>query len=563
MKKYFSIKIAGPAGYGIMSAGKLLGQTLTDLNFQTISYPQYPSQIRGGDNTSQTTFSSHLLPVPEEKSDVLIAFSSLSLEKNQPLLKKDALVIADRNIKTSAKNIIKIPFTQIAIDLTGKELVRNTISLGYIFGLLELPIKILEKQLKKTFQEKGKKIISQNIKAAREGYQIASQSNHQKKLAAATSFSKNQFSSGNEAIAQGIVDARCGYAAIYPMTPINSILTILADKQTKTGMTIFQPEDEIAGVNSAIGASFAGQRAAVATSGGGFSLMVEGFSMAGAAEIPLVVIEGMRAGPSSGMATWTSQEDLLFLIRAGNGEFPRIILTPGDAQEAYHLTFKAFNFADIYQTPVIVVTDKYLSESFFTSPVFQNPEKINRGKTITHGQKNYQRYQITTDGISPRAWPGQTQFLTNSYVHDEKGFSTDSATMREKMKEKLFKKLLPLQNQSGATLYGKRGAALTLVSWGSTKNAVLAVQKNLTAKGENVNFYHFWRPWPFSQIDKEFLKKAAKIVVVENNSQGQLSQLIRQQTGRTVDQKILKDNGRPFWSGEVEKRITEKGDFSW
>jgi len=555
MKKYFSIKIAGPAGYGALSAGRLLGQALTNLNFQTISYPQYPSQIRGGDNASQITFSSHLLPVPEEKSDILIAFSSLSLKKHQPLLKETALVIIDQNIETSVKNVIKVPFTQIALDLTGKELVRNTISLGYIFGLLDFPIKILEKQLKETFQEKGEKITSQNIKAAQQGYRIASRSSHQKRLKVTVSSSENQFSSGNEAIAQGIIDAQCGYAAIYPMTPINDILTILTDKKKETSMTVFQPEDEIAGINSAIGASFAGQRAIVATSGGGFSLMVEGFGMAGGTEIPLVIIEGMRAGPSSGMATWTSQEDLLFLIRAGHGEFPRIILTPGDCQEAYQLTFKAFNLADIYQTPVIVVTDKYLSESSFTNPVFQNRGKINRGKTVTEQQKNYQRYQITADGISPRALPGQKQFLTNSYVHDENGFSTDSAVMREKMKEKLFKKMRPLENQSGATLYGEEKAALTLVSWGSTKNAVWETQKSLAAKEESVNFYHFWRPWPFGLKDKEFLKKAEKIVVVENNSRGQLSQLIRQQTGRKIDQKILKDNGRPFWNKEIEELL--------
>ncbi|KUK82797.1 MAG: pyruvate flavodoxin/ferredoxin oxidoreductase domain protein, partial [Microgenomates bacterium 39_6] len=312
------------------------------------------------------------------------------------------------------------------------------------------------------------------------------------------------------------------------------------------------------GINSAIGASFAGRRSLVATSGGGFSLMAEGFAMAGATETPLVVIEGMRTGPSTGMATWTSQEDLLFLTRAGNGEFPRIILTPGDPEEAYRLIFTAFNLADIYQLPVIVVTDKHLSESAFSIKKLDKEAfslEINRGKLLSQSPpEGYQRYQLTKDSISPRALPGQAVFLTNSYVHDEAGFSVENGQKRLTMKEKLFNKIIPLKDEMGTKLYGDPEAELTLVGWGSTKQALILAWKNL-ANQKSVNFLHFFRPWPFPNEAREILAKSKKIVIVENNSTGQLASLITQETGLEINRKILKDDGRPFFTGEIEKQL--------
>jgi len=272
-----------------------------------------------------------------------------------------------------------------------------------------------------------------------------------------------------------------------------------------------------------------------------------------------VVIEGMRTGPSTGMATWTSQEDLLFLICAGNGEFPRIILTPGDPEEAYRLIFTAFNLADIYQLPVIVVTDKYLSESAFST---NKPDKdifglkINRGKTLSQTPPDgYQRYRLTKDGISPRALPGQAVFLTNSYVHDEAGFSVEDGDKRLIMKEKLFRKITPLKDEQGTNIYGDREADLTLVGWGSTKQALLSAYQNLVNKGRSVNVLHFFRPWPFPEEARDFLAKAKSLIVIENNSTGQLASLINQETKVNINQKILKDDGRPFLTGEIEALI--------
>lgn len=552
----YSIKIAGPAGYGIMESGKILGQALSSLGLSVLVYPEYPSRIRGGDNVVTIVFGPPSEPVlASEKNDLVVALSSESFNLHQKDVNPTGRLIADTSFISTKDNIIAFDLTQIAEKLVGRSIARNMVCLGVVFGLLDLPIKNLTSPVKVNLASKGKKIVEGNLAAVKAGYQKGQES----KLESIKFSVLNKelyLYSGNEAITAGIIEAKCGYAAIYPMTPINSILTELAAKKDQTGMIIFHPEDEIAGINSAIGASVAGQRSLVASSGGGFSLMIEGLAMAGATETPLVIIEGMRTGPSSGMATWTSQEDLKFLISAGNGEFPRVIFTPGDPEEAYRLTAQAFNIADVYQLPVIVVTDKYLSESSFSSFQLDQKIPINRGKLLTKNpKKGYQRYQLTADGISPRAVPGQAVFLTNSYVHDQAGFSAEDGPTRMAMKEKLFAKISPLDKESGGQLYGDKQAELTLVGFGSTKPALILAWKSLVDQGLSVNFWHIFRPWPFPLEVKTSLEKASRIVVVENNSLGQLTSLIKEHTNSLTLETILKDDGRPFFKGEIEERL--------
>jgi len=559
MKKNYSVKVAGPAGYGIMESGRMLGQALTALGFEVLVYPEYPSRIRGGDNIVVVSFSQNGAVLPEKKNDLVIALTKESFLLHQGEIKKNGLFLIDEAEAIKGKDVFSLPLTKIAQDEVGREIARNVVALGAAFGLLSLPLESLEKEIGKNLADKGREVVEGNLGAARSGYQQARSLGIDHPIEMLKVKKPKELFSGNDAFSLGVIEANCSYAAIYPMTPINSILSDLAKRQKETGMVIFHPEDEIAGINSAIGASFAGARSLVATSGGGFSLMVEGFTMAGATETPLVIIEGMRTGPSTGMATWTSQEDLLFLIRAGNGEFPRIILTPGDPEEAYRLIFAAFNLADIYQLPVIVVTDKYLSESAFSTNKLGRDNfglKINRGKTLNQNPPDgYQRYQLVGDGISPRALPGQAVFLTNSYVHDEAGFSVEDGKMRLLMKEKLFKKIASLRNELGTRLYGGQEADLTLVGWGSTKQALLSACQNLTDKGVSINVFHFFRPWPFPSEAREVLAKAKKVIVVENNSTGQLASLINQEAKVEISQKILKDDGRPFFAGEIESKL--------
>lgn len=544
MRDYFSIKLSGPAGAGMMQAGETLSKALNRKGFYTLMYPEYPSRIRGGDNHIQVVFSTEKFLSPQEKIDLLLAFGKKNFEEHK---------------KEGSEDFVGFEGSEIGLDKIAEELgnplVLNTAGLGFIWAVLGLELNILVEQLAEDFADK-ETIRDLNIKAAKSGYEIDSASSGKAGFRGGKEKIINL--TGNEALVKGILAAETDFAAVYPMTPINEILRLLAKSRIK----LFRPEDEIAGINAALGAAFAGGRAMVATSGGGFALMTEALGMAGMAEIPVVIVLGQRTGPSTGMATFSSQADLNFAISAGQGEFPRIILAPGDLEETYQLGAEAFNLAEIYQVPVILLTDKYLAESRFSTTKVETEVEIKRGKLVKD-LENYRRYKFTEDGISPRAFPGQTTFLTNSYEHDELGFSSDDSENRQKMMGKRMKKLEKLEEELGVHPEGSlRGGVekfegvkgwdkgTTLIGWGSTKEIILDVLKGFP----EFNFIHFWRLWPFPQKAKEILAKTKKLVVIEGNFSGQLADLIEKETG-IKSKRILKDNGRPFFWEELKERI--------
>lgn len=533
MKERISIKISGPAGSGIMVAGETFSKALNRLGFFTLVYPEYPSRIRGGDNNIQVVFSSEEHLAPQEKIDILLAFGPTSSWHNTRTSRGKAFLAGE------------IGLTEIAKEL-GNPLVLNTAGLGFLWGVFGFDLKFLEEQIKDDFKSKNE-LVDLNVKAVGKGYEKAplcpafggTSVGVRKKIINFT---------GNEALVKGVLSAGCEFAAIYPMTPINSILAMLASNPK---VKLFRPEDEIAGVLAAIGASYAGKKALVATSGGGYCLMVEGVGLAGIAEIPLVIILGQRTGPSSGMATYSSQSDLNFAIYGGHGEFPRIVLTPGDLKELQSLGVEAFILAERYQVPVILMTDKYLAESRFST----REEDLNKVGLMgdlrdVGGLGDYKRYKFTKNGVSARAIPGETTFLTNSYEHDEFGFSSDDSENRKKMMEKRMGKLGDLGG--GYEKYGPEGPEITLVSWGSTKTILL----DFISKHPEFSLIHVWRPWPFSEDLKKLLEKQKNIIVVEGNYSGQLSDLIEKQIGKKV-KRILKDDGRPFFREELERKINE------
>ena len=527
----------------MMQAGETLSKALNRLGFYTLMYPEYPSRIRGGDNHIQVVFSTEKFLAPQEKIDLLLAFGKKNFEEHR---------------KEGSENFVGFEGSEIGLDKIAEELgnplVLNTAGLGFIWAVLGLELNILAEQLAEDFADK-EMIRDLNIKAAKSGFEIGPTSPRLTRFRGGKEKIVNL--TGNEALVRGILAAETDLAAVYPMTPINEILRLLAKSKVK----LFRPEDEIAGINAALGAAFAGGRAMVATSGGGFSLMVEALGMAGMAEIPVVIVVGQRTGPSTGMATFSSQADLNFVINAGQGEFPRIVLAPGDLQETYFLGAEAFNLAEKYQVPVILLTDKYLAESRFSTKTegLEKKIKINRGKLFEElggieKVGGYKRYELTKDGISPRAFPGQTTFLTNSYEHDEWGFSSDDSENRQKMMGKRMKKLEKLEKEFGGVeeFEGVKGwdKGTTLVGWGSTKEIILDVLKDFP----EFNFVHFWRLWPFPQEAKNILGKAQKIVVIEGNFSGQLADLIEKETG-IKSKRILKDNGRPFFKEELREKI--------
>jgi len=529
--KVLAIKICAPAGSGVMQISELLCAVLNEAGFYSLAYPEYPSRIRGGDNNVQILISDRPELAPQNKVDVLFLLDENLRNDHLKDIKNNGQIFSTATAKIDALSEVKQnPF------------VKNTALAGYIWKTLGQDLAILTQQIEKKFRHKH---LVENLNAAKQGYDLASKIAEyvlrgvKEKIINAT---------GNKIMADFAVKAGCEYASIYPMTPITGLLSHLSKK-----IETITPEDEIFAALSTVGAAYAGKRALTATSGGGFCLMSEAIGLAGMAEIPFVVILGQRPGPSSGIPTYSAQADLNFAINVGQGEFPKIILAPGDLEETAKLTLDAFNLADIYQIPVIILTDKYLSENRFSllqKTIEKIKIKIDRGKRFSANQKNYAHYQLTKDGVSPRAFPGETTFLTNSYEHDEKGFSTDNVEIRNKMMAKRMKKTNGLKG--GFEIFGDKTSPTAIIGWGSTKTQILP----LLERNTKYKYIHIWRVWPFPIELKRELKNIKKAIVIENNFSGQMAKIIQNETGVSV-KAITKDDGRPFFQEELNKLIKQ------
>ncbi|MBU5688429.1 MAG: 2-oxoacid:acceptor oxidoreductase subunit alpha, partial [Candidatus Aenigmarchaeota archaeon] len=416
--------------------------------------------------------------------------------------------------------------------------------------------------------KKGEDIAQTNINVAKAGYEYVLEKfqNINKIKIKSNGKQKRMYINGNEAIAIGAIKAGCKFYAAYPMTPASSILHYLASKENDYNIIVKQTEDEIAAIHMAIGASFAGVRAMTGTSGGGFSLMTEALGLAAITETPLVVVLAQRPGPSTGLPTHTEQGDLRFAMHASNGEFPRVIVAPGDVNECFYETFNAFNIAEKYQLPVIIITDKFLAESHATTdPFFIDGMKIDRGQLLSEDKakniQDYKRYENTISGISLRALPSQenTIFKAATDEHDEYGRLSEEPADRIIQVDKRFRKMKVLETEiDGAKFYGDKDAEVIIVSWGSTKGPILEAMKLLHKKDIKVGFLQilYIIPFPVNKT-KSFLEDAKKKILIENNKTGQLGSVIKEKTGIDMDYKILKYDGRPFTPEEIVSQIEE------
>jgi 2-oxoglutarate ferredoxin oxidoreductase subunit alpha len=353
------------------------------------------------------------------------------------------------------------------------------------------------------------------------------------------------------------------------MTPATSLLHFLAPLDGQYNMIVIHTESEISAINMVAGASYAGIRAMTATSGGGFCLITEGVGMTGMTETSPVILLVQRPGPSTGLPTYSAQGDLRFAIHASQGEFPRVIIAPGDVTETFYNTMEAFNLAEKFQVPAIIISDKYLAESHGTAEPFdQSRIRIDRGQLITEdeytGEEEYKRHKFTEDGISPRAMPGikGARVRTNADEHNELGYTTEDPTLTTKMADKRFKKLealtKELENYETTKLYGPEDAEATILGWGSTKGPIREAMKLLSKEGIKINYLQiiYLTPFPVAKVQK-IMKKAKKTIVVENNKTSQLTSLIREHLLTTVDHKILKYDGKPFNPEALSQKIKE------
>lgn len=556
-----TVAIGGEAGFGIMSAGLLLAKLASRSGYEVCDYTEYPSVIRGGHNIMWLTFGLDRVTSVYETIDVLIALTEETIERHAHAIRRGGILLFDAtktmNTDSVRTDITRIPiaFASIAKEVGGTILMKNTAALGAFLATAGGSLPLLETLLEEEFAGKKAEIIASNKAVAKAGYEAvanASMKHIQEFLVPQKSVQSKMVVTGNEAIALSAIGANMQFIAMYPMTPTTNILHVLSPLAEEYRYVCTQAEDEISAITMAIGASYAGARAMTATSGGGFCLMTEGYGLAGMIEAPLVIIEGQRGGPATGLPTWTEQGDLHFVLNAHQGEFPRIVLAAGDVREAYMFTEQAFYLADLYQTPVIVLVDKHVCEGHESTAVF-TPNKAyhNRGKLVQKKVTTYARYSLQEGSVSPRSIPGVGNcVVANSDEHDERGYSSEDAAMRRAQMDKRMHKLdmVRAHDMQPPELYGPEHADITIVSWGSTKGAILEAIREMP----NVNYIHvtWMSPFPAEAL-KRLLRQASRLLLIEGNYSGQLGRLIAEHTGITLSHKFLKYDGRPFFPEEI------------
>ena len=558
-----TIKIGGEAGQGLQTVGQLLAKSFSRQGFSVFANQVIQSRVRGGHNWFQIRVSDEGVLAPHPTTDILIAFDAESAYHFKELA-KDSITIFDStlvNIKPQAGIVLDVPLAKIASDNGGNKIMVNTVAAAVVLGLLEYDINILFDLLKESFGNKNKEATDINIKIAQAGYDFVYKKIKGNRLAnlSLPKGKKKMLVGGSEAVALGALAAGCQFISAYPMSPSTGIMTYLASKEDDFHILVEQSEDEIASINIALGASFAGVRSMTASSGGGFALMVEGLSLAGMVETPIVIVLAQRPAPATGLPTRTAQEDLLFVIHAGHGEFPRLVLAPATIEEAFYATARAFNLADKYRIPVIILSDQFLADSLLAIDDLRLDEiKIERHLLSEEELKNlkdYKSYLFTKTGVSPRALPGNPFcFVTaDSDEHDETGRITEDLDhMRPEMVKKRNKKnLLLLKEIKPPLKYGPKEAKNFLVGWGSTFGALKEAVDLLNDAKEKVCLIHFQEVWPLNEKHFDFLKKAKLVVVTENNFTGQFASLITRMTGCVIENRINKFNGLPFEASEI------------
>src|ERR1700719_1093360 len=570
-----TIGIGGAAGDGIDKSSETLAKTAARCALPVYGVNTYQSVIQGGHIWLRLRLAENKVSSQGDHLNALIALNQDSIERHAPEVESGGAILfnADKlkvnipirdNVLTVPLPVAQLlkPFAPVA------PVMQNTVAVGALIFLFGLDFDTTSGVLADTFSHKGKAVVDQNVGILKAGFEYAKE--HFVPLGYQWKFShkRRPYITGNQAFSMGAVAGGCRFYSAYPMTPASGILTWMAEHSERCGIVVKQMEDELAVANVAIGAGFAGVRAICATSGGGFALMPEGIGLAGMIEAPVVFIEVQRGGPSTGIPTKTEQADLNQVYGASQGDFPRIIIAPKDTRDCFDSAVDAFNLAEKYQLPVILVSDLQLSEHPETVEPEHMPDTvpIDRGQLVTEwsGEKGeYKRFAFTPSGVSPRALPGtaNTLHVVASDEHDEHGILISdvfcNAAVRRKIAEKRMKKMdLALKDLPAPKLEGPADAEVTLVGWGSTEGVLREAAQQLNASGVRTNQLHFKYLLPFHAKEAtEILKNCKRTIGVEANETGQFARLLRAETGHGVTDQILKYDGEPFEPGTIAKQV--------
>ena len=565
----FNFMVGGEAGQGVQSVGFLLAKVFARGGYHIFADQDYESRVRGGHNFFRVRISNNRIGAIAEDVDILIALDTNSIELHQAEMASPGIIIFDgekaKGIGSNSDSLLGMPLEKLAQEKAGDKLMLNTVALGAALSAVNYDLNMLGTVLADHFG-RGE-VGNKNIVAAKAGYDyVQSKRKGMFREIKPLSEAKRMLLTGNEAISLAAIAAGCKFMAAYPMTPASSIMEYMAAKSKEFDLVMVHTEDEIAAINMAIGAAYAGVRAMTATSGSGLCLMVEGIGLAGITETPIVIIDGQRPGPAVGLPTRTEQADLQFVLHAHHGDFPRAVLAPATTEDAFWLAVKAFNLAEKYQLPVIVLTDQHLASSYATVDRLDLSQvTIDRGLLFSEKEDNpleYMRHRVTESGISPRALPGLGKALvvTDCDEHDEKGHLTEDAGERTAQVQKRLRKILPLKKEIGTPRkYGSRGAETILIGWGSTYGAIHEAVDILRKEGNSISMLHLSELWPFpAKAVADAVSKAKNSYVIENNATGQLARLIKAETGHDVSGRILKFDGRPFTPAYIAEAVRKE-----
>lgn len=553
----YNILIGGSAGQGMDTISDFLEKFFRDKGFHVFSNKDYMSRVRGGNNFTQIRFGDEKLFNHAYELDLILALDKNTVDYNSDRLKANGKIIVDEGTTTEEDSrIIKLPLLETA-KAVGLNRAFGMVAAGVIIKFYGLSLEGVEKLIPKKFNEEVKRV---NLESISKGYDLIETN---QKLSEGK-YKNNILVDGNTAIALGAMAGGLAFYCAYPMTPATSVMTYLSKKQVEAGMVVEQVEDEIAAINMAIGASYAGVRAMTGSSGGGFSLMVEALGLAGITETPLVVVDSQRPGPATGLPTRTEQSDLSFLLTASHGEFPRMVMSVRNAEDAFKQAFRALNIAEKYQTLVLLLTDQYLADSKVTVRKF-DLEKLKIEHNVADSEilepgEEYKRYKLTENGISPRLIPGKVDgqvVLVDSDEHTEYAHITEAGEVRNQQMEKRMKKLELMKLEIEEPEYfGAEKPEILLVGWGSTYGALKEATEGLGEEGHAIGALSFGDLFPLPQkLFDKYSKIAKTIINVEQNFTGQLGKLITQETGRKMDKSILKYDGRQINAEEIVSKL--------
>jgi 2-oxoglutarate ferredoxin oxidoreductase subunit alpha len=575
MSQTFAIGIGGAAGQGVATPGDILALLFSRRGLHLNAYNAYQSIIRGGHTFLTIRAGVDEVPSLGDGIDLLIPLNQDTINRHLSLLTGGGACIYNSDtIKPGTPadgvQLCPLPVSTLA-DITRNKVAQNTLALGAALSMMGVGFNVLEGVFQAQFGRKGEAVVNENVTIARAGYEYASANFRPFDRALPMTDNRYAVLSGNTALAMGGAAAGCKFYCAYPMSPSTGVLHWMAAHGRAAGILVRQVEDEIGVINMAIGAAHAGVRSMCATSGGGFALMTEGLGLSAMAEIPVVAINCMRAGPSTGVPTKTEQGDLWQALGAAFGDYPRVIAAPLDIGDCFTLMPEIFNLTDRFQCPGIVLCDLLLSEgrlSVDPKLLDFNPP-VDRGEMITSNglpHDEYLRYKITESGVSPRAIPGVEGFMhvVSSDEHEENGvLISDEYTNHAKRRAMMDKRMRKVQGIEAAVappvLDGPADAEVTLIGWGSTDGTIREARAMLAEQGITTNQLQIrWIVPLHGDAIVEILNKAKRTIMVENNFSGQFARYLRSETSFVADGHIRKYDGEPFMPHHIVEAVREQ-----